>query len=103
MTTSEQTGRQHLSINRRYVHPGLIAIGVRSLTRSFVGAKAFVVLFDQRFRDNNSQAIIGMIEIDLNQTVSLMYITPNYTVNLSDFIQNINLEVHLLIEKGLCY
>ena len=52
-----------------------------------MGAKGFVVLFDQRFRDNNSQAIIGMIEIDLNQTVSLMYIAPNYTMNLSDFIQ----------------
>jgi len=50
----EQTGRQLLSTNRRYVHLGLIAIGIRSLTRSFVGAKAFVVLFDQRFRDNNS-------------------------------------------------
>jgi len=61
-----------------------------------VGAKGFVVLFDQRFRDNNSQAIIGMIEIDLNQTVSLMYIAPNYTMNLSDFIQNINLEVQTI-------
>ena len=52
---SEQIGRQLLSANRRYVHLGLITLGVRSLTRSFVGAKAFVVLFDQRFRDNNSQ------------------------------------------------
>jgi len=50
----KQTGQQLLSTNRRYVHLGLIAIGVRSLTRSLVGAKAFVVLFDQRFRDNNS-------------------------------------------------
>ena len=89
---SEQIGRQLLNTNRRYVRLGLISIGERSLTRSFVGAKAFVVLFDQRFRDNNSQAIIGIIEVDLNQTVSLMYIAPNYTMNLSDFIQNINLE-----------
>ena len=37
-----------------------------------------------------------MIEIDLNQTVSLMYIAPNYTMNLSDFIQNINLEVQTI-------
>ena len=51
---SEQIGQQLLSTNRRYVHLGLIAIGVKSLTRSFVGAKTFVVLFDQRFKDNNS-------------------------------------------------
>jgi len=37
-----------------------------------------------------------MIEIDLNQTVSLIYIAPNYTMNLSDFIQNINLEVQTI-------
>ena len=46
--------------------------------------------------DNNSQAIIGMKEIDLNQLVSLIYIAPNYTMNLSDFIQNINLEVQTI-------
>ena len=61
-----------------------------------MGAKAFVVLFDQRFRDNNSQTIIGIIEIDLNQIVSLVYIAPNYTMNLSDFIQNIHLEVQTI-------
>ena len=37
-----------------------------------------------------------MIEIDLNQTISLMYIAPNYTMNLSYFIQNINLEVQTI-------
>ena len=93
---SEQTRWQLLNTNRRYVHLGLIAIGVRSLTRFFIGAKAFVVLFDQRFRDNNSHTIIGMIKIDLNQTVSLIYIAPNYTMNLNDFIQNINLEVQTI-------
>lgn len=37
-----------------------------------------------------------MIEIYLNQTVSLIYIPPNYTLNLSDFIHNINFEVHTI-------
>jgi len=37
-----------------------------------------------------------MIEIDLNQIVSLIYIAPNYTMNLNDFIQNINLEVQAI-------
>ena len=37
-----------------------------------------------------------MIEIDINQTVCLMYIAPNYTMNLGDFIQNINLEVQTI-------
>jgi len=68
-------------------------IGIRVLTRSFIGARAFLALFDQRFRDNHSQAVIGIIEVDLNQNISLIYITPNYTLNLQDFIDNIYLEV----------
>ncbi|KAL2329697.1 hypothetical protein Fmac_017278 [Flemingia macrophylla] len=90
---SEQTGRQLIRTQRRYVHLWLITIGIRALTKSFVGARTFLVLFDRRFRDNNSQAIIGIVEVDLNQTVSLIYIAPNFTMNLVDFIQNINLEI----------
>jgi len=37
-----------------------------------------------------------MIEIDLNQTVSLIYIALNHTMNLGDFIQNINLDVQTI-------
>ena len=90
---SEQTGRQLLAGRRRYVHFGLIMIGIRVLTRSFIGARAFLALYDQRFRDNNSQAVIGIIEVDLNQNISLIYLAPNYTLNLQDFINNIYLEV----------
>jgi len=68
-------------------------IGIRVLTRSFIGARAFLALFDQCFRDNNSQAVIGIIEVDLNQNISLIYIAPNCTLNLQDFINNIYLEV----------
>ena len=60
-------------------------IGIRVLTRSFIGARAFLALFDQCFRDNNSQAVIGIIEVDLNQNISLIYIAPNYTLNLIRF------------------
>jgi len=37
--------------------------------------------------------VIGIIEVDLNQNISLIYIAPNYTLNLQDFINNIYLEI----------
>ena len=34
---------------------------------------------------SNSLLVIGIIEVDLNQNISLIYIAPNYTLNLIRF------------------
>jgi len=46
---SPQTGRQLQNQQGRYVHMGLITIGVRSLVRHMIGARALIVLHDSRF------------------------------------------------------
>ena len=43
---SEQSGRELIRRNRRYIHLGLITIWVRALTRGFVGGKALLVLLE---------------------------------------------------------
>jgi len=51
---------------------GLITIGVRSLARHMIGARALIVLHDSRFQNNDSQSVIEILEVDLNQPFSLI-------------------------------
>ena len=57
---------------------------------------ALIVLHDSRFQNNDSQSVIGILEVDLNQPFSLIYLVPNFTLTLQDFINHINLEVQTI-------
>lgn len=77
--------------NHRYIHLGLIVLGVRGLSRKGLGGKVLLVLVDTRIKESTKDAIIGMIEVDMNNNFGLAYIAPNYFMTLKDFCDHIKI------------
>ena len=67
-----------------------------TIFRHMIGARALIVLHDSRFQNNDSQNVIEILEVDLNQHFFLIYLAPNFTLTLQDFINHINLEVQTI-------
>lgn len=83
---------QLLQRQHNYIHLGMIVIGIRGLTRKQNGGKVFLILYDDRF-PNPKQAIIGLIECDMNNNMGIVYISPNFSMLIKDFSKYIKILV----------
>lgn len=62
------------------IHLGLIVIGMKGLTRAGLGAKVLVCILDTR-HTNDVQALIGSMEIDMNNNQAIIYCAPDFLIN----------------------
>lgn len=72
---TEEAARHLLNRRHNYIHLWLIVFGLRGLTRTRVGGKILLVLYDSRF-SNKKEAIIGLIEVDMNNNLGLLTYVP---------------------------
>ena len=89
------TPESHREIRNRghiYIHLGLIAIGIRLLTRKEVGAMILLIIFDDRHATND-KAIIGYAEVDINTGLGIVYLVPDFNMTITDFSKHIKIAV----------
>ena len=89
------------SANRTTLHFGLLTIAVKGLHRTGLGTKALLVLIDNRF-SNLDQAIIGTMEIDLNNNIGVAYIArQNFSLSVNDICRHGTLQIQTLGYENL--
>lgn len=76
----------------KMIHLGLIVIGVIGLTRQKIGAKLLLILIDDRHQDLD-RAIFGTMEVDMNNNIGIVYIAPNFTMDINDFYKHVKLVI----------
>lgn len=74
----------------KLIHLGLIVIGIRGLVRQKVGTKLLLILIDDRHQDMD-KAIFGMMEVDMNNNIGIVYIAPNFSMTINDFYKHIKI------------
>lgn len=67
----------------RFMHMGLIVVGIRGLIRKDVGAKALISVMDTRW-DTAKYGMTGMGEADLNPNNVMFHIAPDFPVTIRD-------------------
>lgn len=72
----EESARHLLNKRHNYIHLGLIIFGLRGLTKTQVGGKVLLVLYDSHFSDKE-KAIMGLIEVDMNNNLGITYLCLN--------------------------
>ena len=80
--------------NYRLIHLGLMVIGVRGLTRQKIGAKLLLCLVDTRHAELE-KAILGTMEVDLNNNSEIVYLSPNYAMDITDFGEHFKILVQV--------
>ena len=73
-------------------HLGLIIIGVKGLTRKGLGCKTFVCMLDTR-HNNEQQALIASMEVDMGSNNGIVYCTPDFMINTEDFYKYIKIGI----------
>nr|GEV88540.1 zinc finger, CCHC-type [Tanacetum cinerariifolium] len=70
---------------------GIFMIRLHAPHRRSVGTNALVVLRDTRWED--SQEIIGIIEVDLSTGTQLVYMFPNMVLSIDDFNNHVEVSI----------
>jgi len=78
--------------NYRLAHLGLIVIGIKGLTRKYVGAKALIVIYDDRWTDVK-KSIIGVTEVDMNENKGIFYCSPDFMLDVTEFSKHIKIGI----------
>ena len=89
---SETTIRRLKQEGRRLIHLGMIVIGVKGLVRKQVGGKLLLIIMDKSWQQDIRKAIIGTMEIDMNNNSGIFYCAPNFMVSINNVK---NLEIGL--------
>ena len=74
------------------IHSGLIIVGIKGLTRKGLPAKTFVCILDTR-HNNEQQAIIASMEIDMTKNNGIVYCTPDFMMNTEEFYKHIKIGI----------
>jgi hypothetical protein len=67
----------------RFIHLGLIQVGIKPLTRRGINASVLLRLLDARFT-NHDQALLGMVEANVSQGPIHFNVNPDLTLSLDD-------------------
>jgi hypothetical protein len=67
----------------RFIHLGLIQVGIKPLTRRGINASVLLRLLDARFTNEN-QARLGMVEANISQGLISFNVNPDLTLSLDD-------------------
>ena len=67
----------------RFIHLGLIQVGIKPLTRRGINASVLLRLLDARFT-NHDQALLGMVEANVSQELIHFNVNPDLTLSLDD-------------------
>ena len=67
----------------RFIHLGLIQVGIKPLTRRGINASVLLRLLNARFTNEN-QARLGMVEANLSQGPISFNVNPDLTLSLDD-------------------
>ena len=67
----------------RFIHLGLIQVGIKPLTRRGINASILLRLIDARFTNEN-QACLGMVEANVSHGPISFNVNPDLTLSLDD-------------------
>jgi hypothetical protein len=67
----------------RFIHLGLIQVGIKPFTRRGINASVLLRLLDVRFTNEN-QARLGMVEANVSHGPISFNVNPNLTLSLDD-------------------
>ena len=67
----------------RFIHLGLIQVGIKPLTRRGINSSVFLRLIDARFTNEN-QARLGMVEANVSHGPISFNVNPDLTLSLDD-------------------
>ena len=67
----------------KFIHLGLIQVGIKPLTRRGINAAVLLRLFDGRFTDYK-QGMLGMVKASLSKGPIHFNCNPNLTISLDD-------------------
>ena len=74
------------NLGLKQMHMGLIVLGIKGMHREGLGVKPFVSLYDSRFT-NLEKAILGCMEVDMNNNKQLVYFVPDYLIATRKFVK----------------
>lgn len=60
------------------------------MNKKQVGGKVLIVLYDSRLYDKE-KAIIGLVEMDMNNNIGITYLCQNFNITIKDFIKQIKI------------
>lgn len=69
---------------KKFVHIGLVVIGIKGFGRKELGTKVLTLLMDSSWTTNMKKAIISGTEVDLSQNSALFYCLPSIFANMLD-------------------
>ncbi|GKC06487.1 hypothetical protein Tco_0998097 [Tanacetum coccineum] len=75
----------------QHIHLGIFMIRLHALHRRSAGTNALVVLRDTRWED--SQQIIGTMEVDLSAGTQLVYMFPDMVLSIDDFHNHVEVSI----------
>ena len=70
--------------NFKFIHLGIIVVGVKGLMRKDLGCKVLITLFDERIKDI-TKSMIASTEIDMNNNRRIIYFSPDFLLTIKDF------------------
>lgn len=70
---------------------GLLIIGVRGLTRTDLGGKVNLILYDARVQSSSIDAMIGAVEVDMTNNFGIVYLAPKMYLKVKEFIDYIKI------------
>lgn len=97
---TQESAEQLRQRSHEYIHFGLLTIGVRGLTRSGLGTKVLLVLYDDRIKTSTQDATIGSMEVDMNNNFGIIWIAPKMFMKITDFVKHIKILAQAKGYKG---
>ena len=95
---SQKSLQKHLARNYKYIHVGLVQVGIKPLTKEGLNTSILAVLRDARFQ-NFQDSLLSSIESSLCSGPVSFDCYPNITISLKDknILQSINLHIYIYI------